>query len=250
MIGNVLQDNTSSTDHGVMADRDSRTDGDGGAEPRVIADDDRSCSLPPLATPSMIIDRVQRCHQLGSRPDPHVRADRDQRIIHEEPVRVDERVGSKPNVVSVAALEPRHHQSSLTNLTQKAAESLRADSIVVRRSPIERVESTPTLEPTLTQLVIIDIPLTTSKTIRLFSHTRIVAHRAATLRLGTVHPKERCNRAASMPPHSSFQLSRSMTVTFAVPPPSHMVWSPYRPSMRSSSCSIVANSLVPVAPRG
>lgn len=118
-----MQNHTSGTDHGVMTDRNSCTDGDGGTEPRVLADDDRSGSLPSLAAPSMIIDRVQRCHQLGSRPDPHVRTDRDQRIIHEEPVRVDECVGSKPNVVSVAALEPRHHQSSVTYLTKKASES-------------------------------------------------------------------------------------------------------------------------------
>ena len=43
---------------------------------------------------------------------------------------------------------------------------------------------------------------------------------------------------------------RSMIVTFAVPPPSHIVCSPYRPPVRSSSHSMVANNLAPVAPSG
>lgn len=44
--------------------------------------------------------------------------------------------------------------------------------------------------------------------------------------------------------------SLSMTVALAMPPPSHMVWRPNRPPVRSSSCSMVTISLAPEAPRG
>ena len=43
---------------------------------------------------------------------------------------------------------------------------------------------------------------------------------------------------------------RSMIVTLAWPPPSHMVCSPYRPPVRSSSCRSVVISRAPVAPSG
>jgi hypothetical protein len=41
-----------------------------------------------------------------------------------------------------------------------------------------------------------------------------------------------------------------MTVAFAVPPASHMVWSPYRPPVRSSTPSNVVASRAPLAPSG
>ena len=43
---------------------------------------------------------------------------------------------------------------------------------------------------------------------------------------------------------------RSMIVTLAWPPPSHMVCRPYRPPVRSSSLSNVVIKRVPVAPIG
>src|SRR3546814_4855067 len=44
--------------------------------------------------------------------------------------------------------------------------------------------------------------------------------------------------------------SRSTIVTFAWPPPSHIVWRPYFPPVASSTPSKVAISLVPLAPSG
>src|SRR5439155_9994825 len=46
------------------------------------------------------------------------------------------------------------------------------------------------------------------------------------------------------------QPRRSMMVTLAWPPPSHMVWRPHRPPVRSSSFSSVVISRAPVAPSG
>ena len=68
----------------------------------------------------MTIDRAQRCHRLDTRPNPDVRTDRDGGIVHEEPVGVDERIHSEPNVVAIAAVKPRHYQRSLTHLAEKA----------------------------------------------------------------------------------------------------------------------------------
>src|SRR5918992_418092 len=41
-----------------------------------------------------------------------------------------------------------------------------------------------------------------------------------------------------------------MMVALAMPPPSHIVWRPYRPPVRSSSCSRVAMSLAREHPGG
>src|SRR6266545_954263 len=43
---------------------------------------------------------------------------------------------------------------------------------------------------------------------------------------------------------------RSRTTAFAIPPPSHMTWSPYRPLRRSSSATRSAMSRAPLAPTG
>ena len=50
--------------------------------------------------------------------------------------------------------------------------------------------------------------------------------------------------------NSDCRQRRSMMVTFAWPPPSHIVWRPYRPLVRSSSLSSVTIRRAPVAPRG
>ena len=50
--------------------------------------------------------------------------------------------------------------------------------------------------------------------------------------------------------NSDCRQRRSMMVTFAWPPPSHIVWRPNRPLVRSSSLSSVTIRRAPVAPRG
>src|SRR5260370_28308155 len=67
------------------------------------------------------------------------------------------------------------------------------------------------------------------------------------------HPPERRDRDQCRGDHRESvtpQPSRSRIVALAIPPPSHMVWSPYRPPVRSSSFSSVAISRAPEHPRG
>ena len=60
----------------------------------------------------------------------------------------------------------------------------------------------------------------------------------------------RLRRTGSVCLRWSVQPSRSMMVALAMPPPSHMVWRPKRPPVRSSSLSRVVMSLVPEQPSG
>jgi hypothetical protein len=159
VIWNVTQHDTPSPDNCVVAYRNPCANGDRRAEPRVFTDDDRGGSFPPFPALAVVIDGVQSGHQLRTGADSGVCTNADGRIVHEEPVGVDEGVRSESNVVPVAALKPRHNERPVIELAKEAGENLRPGVGVVGRRQIEAIELAPAVQTPRSQLVVVEVPL-------------------------------------------------------------------------------------------
>ena len=118
----------------------------------------------------MILDGVQRGHELRTRADPHVVSEGDRRVVHEESIGIDERVPTEDDIAPVGALEARHDERALSGDCHQGFECASARLLIAAGNGVERVEQDRAFSSSFPQLVVIEVPLATGKTIRLLTH--------------------------------------------------------------------------------